>query len=264
MTTILDRIVATKHQEIETARENVSLHELTRSLESLPPCRDFFSALMKPTTIQLIAEVKKASPSKGVIRDDFDPVKIADAYESGGASCLSVLTDEQYFQGSLAYMTAVKNAVEIPVLRKDFIIDEYQIVEARAAGADAILLIAECLSPKRLDELYCYARSFGLQVLMELYDLDNLSSVLNTGCPIVGINNRDLRTFEVDLDRTLRLREMIPNDRCVVGESGIFTAEHARTLLNGGVNAMLVGESLMRQDDIERAVRELLSVNEHP
>lgn len=259
MSTILDRIVSTKIEEVRQAKSQVPIGTLREQLIDLPPCRDFLAALQGHDSIRLIAEVKKASPSKGIIRSDFDPVAIAESYERGGAACLSVLTDETYFQGSLAYLAAVKREVGLPVLRKDFIIDEYQLIEARVAGADAVLLIAECLETLQLDRLYRQARELGLHVLIELYDPDNLPKVLATGCPLVGVNNRDLKSFEVDLQHTLRLRQAIPADRCLVGESGISSSEDARLLFAGGVQAILVGESLMRQPDVESAVRSLLN-----
>lgn len=259
MPTILDKIVATKIDEVLSAKDRTSLRTLQAKIGDLEPCRDFVAALRGFDSIRLIAEVKKASPSKGIIRADFDPVNIAQAYERGGAACLSVLTDEIYFQGSLKYLTNVKRNVSLPILRKDFIIDEYQLYEARAAGADAVLLIAECLDAKKLKQLYDCACELGLYVLIELYDPANLEAVLATGCPLVGVNNRDLRSFEVDLHHTLRLRKDIPADRCLVGESGIFSSTDAKMLFDGGVQAILVGESLMRQPDIESATRALLS-----
>jgi indole-3-glycerol phosphate synthase len=260
MPTILDKIVSTKVEEVRDAKERLSIQTLESQIAEREPCRDFVGALRGYASIRLIAEVKKASPSKGVIRADFDPVSIAQAYERGGAACLSVLTDEVYFQGSLEYLTKVKRSVSLPILRKDFIVDEYQLYEARAAGADAVLLIAECLDARKLKQLYDCARALGLYVLIELYEPTNLDAVLATGCPLVGVNNRDLRTFEVDLHHTLRLRKEIPLDRCLVGESGIFTSQDAQLLCDGGVQAILVGESLMRQPDIEVATRSLLNL----
>ena len=208
--------------------------------------------------MRLIAEVKKASPSKGIIRADFDAVSIAKCYESAGANCLSVLTDQNYFQGALEYLSAIRQQVELPLLRKDFIIDEYQVYEARAAGADAVLLIAECLAPERLDELYRLIRELGMHALVELYDPKNLKAVLATGTPLIGVNNRDLHSFVVDLHHTLRLKQQIPDDRLLVAESGIANRADVELLERAGVGAMLVGESFMRQSDIAAAVRELL------
>ena len=231
---------------------------LQGDLAGLPPTRDFHAALAGHSEIRLIAEVKKASPSKGLICENFDPVAIAQAYQAGGAAALSILTDRVYFQGDLKYLGQIRGKVQLPLLRKDFILDEYQIVEARCAGADAILLIAECLEAHELIDLYQAARALEMHALIELYEPTNLDSVLATGCPLVGINNRDLHTFEVDLHHTIRMKEAIPDDRCVVGESGIFTPADVKLLHDAGVQAILVGESLMRQPDIESAVRKLL------
>jgi indole-3-glycerol phosphate synthase len=258
MSTILDQIVATKGREIAAARQRRPEPELIAALAAAPPPRDFFAALAKPGPIRLIAEVKKASPSQGVIRADFDPVAIAQTYERHGATCISVLTDESYFQGSLEYLRQVRTAVNLPVLRKDFILDRYQLLEARAAGADAVLLIAECLDDCRLRALHNEALELGLTPLVELYEPVNLPRVLEAGATLVGVNNRDLRTFQVDLGHTLRLRAQIPADCLLVGESGIRTREDVERLEAAGVDAMLVGESLMRQPDIGAAVDRLL------
>ncbi len=258
MTTILDRIIATKRDEVAAAKIRLPGAELERLAAEAPPVRDFFAALAAPGPIRLIAEVKKASPSKGVIRADFDPVAIARTYEAHGATCLSVLTDEPYFQGSLDYLRQVRRAVGLPVLRKDFVIDPYQVLEARAAGADAVLLIAECLDDAQLGRLYASIGQLGMTALVELYEPENLPRVLAVGARLIGVNNRDLRTFQVDLERTLRLRRAIPADRVVVGESGIRTRADARRLQAAGVQAMLVGESLMARADVGAAVDELL------
>jgi indole-3-glycerol phosphate synthase len=234
------------------------LTALRKALADAPPIRDFFVALAASGPIKLIAEVKKASPSKGIIRADFDPVAIAKTYESHGATCLSVLTDEQYFQGSLEYLRRVRQAVSIPVLRKDFILDTYQLVEARAAGADAVLLIAECLDDCNLRKLHNEALELGLTPLVEFYEPENLDRVLTAGASLIGVNNRDLRTFQVDLDRTIRMREKVPLDCVFVGESGIESRADALRLQSAGVDAMLVGESLMREPDIGVAVDRLL------
>jgi indole-3-glycerol phosphate synthase len=254
----LDKIVATKRGEIERAKVAVPLAALRARLADAPAVRDFFSPLTVKGPIKLIAEVKKASPSKGVIRADFDPVAIAKTYEAHGASCLSVLTDEPYFQGSLDYLRRVRDAVNIPVLRKDFILDSYQLVEARAAGADAVLLIAECLDDCNLRKLHNEALELGMTPLVEFYEPQNLERVLATGATLIGVNNRDLKTFEVDLNHTIRLREKVPLDYVLVGESGIHTRLDVLRLQEAGVEAMLVGESLMREPDIGAAVDRLL------
>ena len=258
MPTILDKIVATKRGEVARAKAETPLSALEEQLDGAPVVRDFFAALTEPAEISLIAEVKKASPSKGVIREDFHPVEIATTYERHGAACISVLTDESYFQGSLDYLRAVRAAVGIPVLRKDFVIDPYQAVVARLAGADAVLLIAECLEDDQLKLLHDQIVALGMTPLVELYDPENVGRVVDAGARLIGVNNRNLHTFEVDIDHTLRLRERIPADRAVVGESGIRTREDAERLQAAGVAAMLVGETLMREADIGAAVDRLL------
>lgn len=258
MSTILDKIVATTRLTILSDKANVPPQRLAEVIADAPPTRDFYAALAEGEKVRLIAEVKKASPSAGLIRRDFDPVAIAKAYESSGAACISVLTDEPFFQGNLEYLRAIRQSVDLPLLRKDFIIDSYQLLQARAAGADCVLLIAECLSADELKRLHDEASELGLQTLIELYDVENLDAVLATGTRLVGVNNRDLRTFKVDLQHTLRLRQQIPQDRLVVGESGITTTDDVRLLGAGGVKAILVGESLMRQPDIGAAVRDLI------
>ena len=254
MATILDRIVETKLREIAAAKAAVPEAELERRVADLPPARDFRAAIRRFAQITLIAEVKKASPSAGVIRADFDPVAIARTYEEHGAAAVSVLTDVEYFQGSLTYLTDVKAAVGLPVLRKDFVLDRYQLLEARAAGADAVLLIAECLPGDRLATLRREAAALGLHTLVELHDAEELPRVLDSGAPIIGINNRDLRTFTTRLEHTLELLPKIPADRTVVSESGIKTHADLVTLGRAGAHAVLVGESLMRAPDIGAAL----------
>lgn len=258
MPTILDQIVATKREEIAAARLALPERNLRDLAACAPAPRDFFSPLAAPGPIKLIAEVKKASPSKGLIREDFHPVEIGRTYETAGASCLSVLTDEPYFQGSLDYLRDVRAAVGIPVLRKDFIIDSYQLYQARAVGADGVLLIAECLDDCNLRKLFNEAVSLGMTPLVELYEPDNLQRVFDAGATLIGINNRNLHTFEVDLEHTLRLRERVPDQCVLVAESGIHTRQDVERLEAAGVDAMLVGESLMSQPDIAAAVATLL------
>lgn len=259
--TILDKILETKRAEVQRAKQSLPLALVRESAEQATPCRDFIAHLRDGLgPVRLIAEVKKASPSAGLIRADFAPLEIAAAYERAGASCLSVLTDEPFFQGKLSYLVDVRRHVSLPVLRKDFIIDPYQVYEARAAGADCILLIAECLDRQELFDLHQLAIALGMQTLIELYDIENLPAVLDTGGKLVGVNNRDLRTFHTDLNHTLRVQSEIPNDRLLVAESGIRTHADVCFLADAGVQAMLVGESLMRKPDIEAAVRELLNV----
>ncbi|PHS10144.1 MAG: indole-3-glycerol-phosphate synthase [Blastopirellula sp.] len=261
MATVLDKIVATKKEEIAAAKATLAASELTAQLADAPPVRDFFDALASTESISLIAEVKKASPSKGLIREDFHPVEIAKAYQAGGASCISCLTDEHYFQGHLDYLKQIRAEVDIPILRKDFILDRYQLLEARVAGADAVLLIAECLDDCSLRALHNETLELGMIPLVELYEPQNVERVLEAGAALIGVNNRDLRTFEVDLNHTLNMRKQIPDDRLLVGESGIFTNDDVQLLASGGVDAILVGESLMRQTDIAAAVHQLLGTN---
>jgi indole-3-glycerol phosphate synthase len=258
MPTILDKIVATKRAEIERAKAAVPESRLRARLANAPAVRDFFTPLAANGPIKLIAEVKKASPSAGMIRADFDPVSIARSYEAHGASCISVLTDESYFQGCIDYLTQIRSAVRLPVLRKDFILDGYQIVEARVAGADAVLLIAECLDDCNLRKLFNETCELGMTPLVELYEPDNLRRVFDAGATLIGVNNRDLHTFKVDLEHTIRMREHVPDECVLVGESGIRTRDDVQRLEAAGVDAILVGESLMREPDIGAAVDRLL------
>lgn len=258
--TILEEIVATKRQEVASARRRMPLEELEAQAAEAPPVRDFRAALTGPGPIRLIAEVKKASPSAGVIRPDFDPVAIARAYQAHGAHALSVLTDVSYFQGHLSYLARVRAAVVLPILRKDFVIDEYQVVEARMAGADAILLIAEILDDETMRQLLEHARRWGMSTLVEFHDPANLPRVVASGADLIGINNRDLHRFVTDLDTTLRLRDQIPADVVLVSESGIKDRRDVERLQAAGVDAILVGETLMRSAEIGRAVEELLGL----
>jgi indole-3-glycerol phosphate synthase len=258
MTSLLDKIVAAKRVEIAAAKEARPESELRELAAAAPPARDFFSALSAPGPIRLIAEVKKASPSRGLIRADFQPVEIGLIYERHGASCLSVLTDAPYFQGSLDDLRRVRAAVRLPVLRKDFILDSYQLFEARAAGADAVLLIAECLDDCNLRKLHNEAVALGMTPLVELYDPQNLQRVFDAGATLIGINNRDLHSFNTDLDHTLRLRDRVPDECVLVSESGIRTRADVERLAAAGVDAILVGETLMASADIGAAVDSLL------
>lgn len=261
METILDRIVASKKGEIRAAKEREPVGELTRRLADAPPVRDFLTALTRGPGIGVIAEVKKASPSAGVLRHDFDPVAIAQTYEAANANCLSVLTDEPFFQGKLEYLHAIRQAVALPLLRKDFILDEYQVIEARAAGADAVLLIAEILDDVQMRSLFQAIEGLGMHALVELYDPENLPRVLEIGAKLVGVNNRDLRSFATSLDQTLNLAPHVPADRCLVSESGIRTAADIARLRAAGVKAVLIGETFMRSGDIASAMRDLQGVS---
>ncbi|MDX2036784.1 MAG: indole-3-glycerol phosphate synthase TrpC [Isosphaeraceae bacterium] len=262
MPTILDQIVETKKREVAAASARMPLEELADQARTAPPVRDFAAALAGRGPIRMIAEVKKASPSAGIIRADFEPISIAKTYQAHGAACLSVLTDVSYFQGHLSYLARIRAATAIPLLRKDFIIDEYQVVEARLAGADAILLIAEILDDDRLRSLRERAREWGMSTLVEFHDEANLDRVLASGAEIVGINNRNLHRFETDLDQTFRLRSRIPDSVLLVSESGIASRADVERLEAARVDAILVGETLMRSDDIGRAVEELLGLVE--
>jgi len=258
LATILDKIVANKRRELEVAQQRVPLDVLQSRLAGAPRVRDFAAAMHTPGQIKLIAEVKRASPSRGEIRPNVDPVEVAVTYEKNGAACISVLTDGPFFQGSLDDLRMVRAAVHVPVLRKDFILDRYQLFEARLAGADAVLLIAECLDDEQLVNLHDEAQDLGMTPLVEFYEPSNLSRVLAVGPRLIGINNRDLRSFETDLDHTIRLRAQIPPSSLLVAESGIRTRQDVKRLADAGVQAMLVGESLMASADIGQAVRELL------
>jgi indole-3-glycerol phosphate synthase len=256
--TILDEIVASKQREIAVAKERVSGRELERRVADAPPVRPYRQALLDAAGVAVIAEVKKRSPSAGVLRPDYDPVAIARAYAANGAACLSVLTDEPYFGGRLEFLTAVRGAVDRPILRKDFILDPFQILEARVAGADAVLLIAECLPGDNLSRLLVEARALGMDVLVELHDADQLPRVLDCGADLIGVNNRDLRTFVTRIEHTLDLAPLIPSDRCLVSESGIKTRADLDRLAAAGVRAVLVGESLMRAPDVGAALTALI------
>jgi indole-3-glycerol phosphate synthase len=270
MATILDEIIETKKQEVAERKERVPVEQLKDTIATLGRPRNFFQAVTKEPgkkALNLIAEVKKASPSAGVIRADFDPVKIAQEYAAAGADALSVLTDEKYFQGKLEYIHAIRDVVKLPVLRKDFLIDTYQVYEARAAGADAILLIAECLQVNEMIDLQILATELNMTCLIEVHDMDNLIRVRDRliGFPhrsysLLGINNRDLRTFKTDLGTTLRLSELVEDRNVLVSESGINTFSDIEKLQAAGIRAVLVGESLMRSDDIGAKVRELFNL----
>lgn len=254
--TILDEIVANKRQEVASLRESTSLVSLKSQIRDLPAVRGFTEALCahKPA---VIAEIKRASPSKGLIREDFQPVDIAQSYERSGATCLSVLTDSKYFQGSTDILVSARQTVDLPVLRKDFIVDEYQIFESRVLPADCVLLIVAALETKQLDEFYALAKSLGLDVLVEVHDEEELSQAIDIGATLIGVNNRNLKTFKTDLGVTERLAATVPEDSILVSESGIHTKDDVRRVQACGVNAFLVGEAFMRQRDPGRALEEL-------
>jgi indole-3-glycerol phosphate synthase len=256
MINVLANIVEHKWTEIDRARREVPLAVVQEQARAAPPPRDFAGALRQPGT-RIIAEVKRASPSAGTIRAAADPVTVASTYAAAGAACVSVLTDTKFFGGCLGDLSAVRTAIGIPVIRKDFILDPYQVYEARAAGADAILLIAECLEDRPLAELHALALELGMSALVELYEPQNLPRVLAISPALVGVNNRDLKTMTVRLEHSLDLRPRVPAGMVFVAESGIKTRADIERLEQGGVNAFLIGETLMRADDPAGKLREL-------
>ena len=252
MSDILNRILARKVEEIEQRSRVRPLEELRARASQQAPARGFVRAIQRKLDAgdaAVIAEVKKASPSKGLIRKDFDPAAIARSYEAGGAACLSVLTDVDFFQGSNAYLGEARAACRLPVIRKDFIIDPYQVYEARMIGADAILLIVAALEDGPMIEMANLAHELGMDVLVEVHDIDELERALQTDCQLIGVNNRNLRTFEVSLDTSLELKSAMPGDRIMVTESGIASREDVARMRGAGIHTFLVGESFMRQPD---------------
>ncbi len=259
--TILDKIAAYKREQVEAAKQRVPLHELEQQIARMDSPRGFRTRLQKKRAageFGLIAEIKKASPSKGVIREDFDPPTLARAYEEGGAACLSVLTDFPSFQGDLAFIPCVRSVSRLPVLRKDFMLDAYQVVEARAAGADCILLILAMVDDALARNLTTEGRQYGMDVLAEIHDETELDRALALDAEMIGINNRDLRAFVTDLAVTERLAPRIPPDILVVAESGLSTPDDLRRLADIGVTTFLIGESLMRQPDVTAATQALI------
>ncbi len=255
--TILDEILAHKREEVERARRRVAPEALAERAEAAPPCRGFRAALAEGDGFRIIAELKRRSPSRGEIRPDFDPVACAKAYADAGAACLSVLTDARYFGGELAHLEAARAATGLPVLRKDFVVDVYQVDEARAAGADAVLLIVAALDDPQLRRLLERGRALGLDVLVEVHDDAEMARAAAAGADLVGINNRDLRSFRTDLAVTERLAPLAPAGCLLVAESGISSVEDLRRLARAGARAFLVGESLMREADPGAALRTL-------
>lgn len=260
---VLDQIIATKQAEVAAGKQQQSISDLRKLIAEQLPCRGFYHAIqnqvMKGETA-VIAEVKKASPSKGIIRADFNPVEIAQSYLKGDATCLSVLTDQQYFQGSDAYLQQVREVVGLPVLRKDFMIDAWQIFQSRAMGADCVLLIVACLTDELLLELSDLATDLGMDVLVEVHDEDEMERALATPAQLIGINNRNLKTFETSLKTSQNLRTMVDTnqERIVVSESGIHTSEDIAFLQKQNIHAFLIGESLMRHDDPGTQLKQLM------
>jgi len=262
MSDILNQIVAVKRQEVAAALKRKPLAEMRADAESRVLTRDFLGALrarIAAGRAAVIAEIKKASPSKGVLRAEFEPADIAQSYAEHGAACLSVLTDQQFFQGRIDYLKQARASCHLPVLRKDFIIDAYQVYESRAIGADAILLIAACLDDAQLRDYEAIARSLDMAVLVEVHDAAELARALQLKTPLIGVNNRNLKTFEVSLDTTLALRHELPADRLLVSESGIQSRDDVLRLAAAGVNAFLVGESFMRADDPGLALAQMFA-----
>ncbi|MEI6760611.1 MAG: indole-3-glycerol phosphate synthase TrpC [Betaproteobacteria bacterium] len=262
MSDILNQIVAVKRQEVAAALQRKPLAEMRADAESRVLTRDFLGAMRECIAAgraAVIAEIKKASPSKGVLRADFEPADIAQTYAEHGAACLSVLTDQQFFQGRIDYLKQARASCPLPVLRKDFIVDAYQVYESRAIGADAILLIAACLDDAQMRDFEAIARSLDMAVLVEVHDAAELGRALQLKTPLIGVNNRNLKTFEVSLDTTLTLRRDIPSDRLLVSESGIQSRDDVLRLAAAGVNAFLVGESFMRADDPGLALAQMFA-----
>ncbi len=259
--TILDEIYKHKLSEVAENKKRIPTEVLKENIKEEQGTRPFGATLKSNTNITIIAEIKKASPSLGIIRKDFNPVEIARLYESSGAAAISVLTDEKFFQGKLSYLTEVKKSIHLPVLRKDFIVDPYQIYEARSAGADAILLIATLLSKEEIQHFLELAEGMSMDCLVEVHSESELKNVLQTSANIIGINNRDLATFKIDLETTFLLRPMIPAGKIVVSESGIKSREDIVTLIKKGIDAVLVGETLMKTANIPAKLHELLGIS---
>lgn len=249
MSTILDEIIENKLIEVEQSEKELPLEQLIEKLGQAPPVRDFYKALKPEGNLRIIAEIKRASPSKGIISKNFDPVLIAKGYAQAGASALSVLTDEKYFKGSLSYLRQIRETVDTPLLRKDFIMKPYQVYEARLYGADALLLIVSALDQNALKDLLELTQSLGMNALIEVHDEDEMERAVSAGARIIGINNRDLKTFTVDLGVSKRLSKNAPEGSIIVAESGIKTEDDISELRSQGVHVFLIGETFMKTDD---------------
>jgi len=257
---ILDEILAQKRKEVEQTKAGLSKEDIVTRTAGLPHPRDFKSAIAKPGRINLIAEIKKASPSRGIIREDFDPAGIARIYQDSGAQALSVLTDEQFFKGSLGHLRQVRTVTAIPILRKDFIIDQYQIYQSFLAGADAVLLIAGLLSKNKLVDFLSIAAGLGMSSVVEVHSTEDVEKIQGMDVQIVGINNRDLTSFKIDLGTTGRLIEALPKNTIVISESGIKTSRDVKRLKDLGVKAVLIGETFMASADIAEEIRQVMGV----
>jgi indole-3-glycerol phosphate synthase len=254
---ILGEIISYKKKELAKRKEKIPLAKLKERINKLPPARDFKTAISLPGKMNLICEIKKASPSSGIICRDFHPRNIARSYEKNGAGAISVLTEEKYFQGDILHLFSVKESVKIPILRKDFIIDEYQLYESRAFGADAVLLIASLLDVEQIIKFINISKSIGMETLPEVHSEEDLEKVLSTPQEIIGINNRNLKDFTVDINITKKLKEKIPHGKIIVSESGIKTKEDVLLLKTTGINAILIGQVLLESEDIGKKMEEL-------
>lgn len=258
----LDDILTEKKKQIKESKSIITQDKLLAQLESLAKTRDFKRAIAKPNRINLIAEIKKASPSCGIIRKNFDPLSIAKIYQENDADAISVLTEEKFFKGRLSHINDIKKVASLPILHKDFIIDEYQIYESAAAGSDAILLISQILSEAQLARFSNLANKFDIDVVIEVHTQEDLKKALSLGGQIIGINNRDLKTFEVDIDTASKLISLIPKDRVIISESGINNHKTIRYLKDLGVNAILIGEAFMAAEDIGTKMKEIMRISD--